>query len=52
MSTATVISPTVFDKSQEQPPRISIEKFLEKYRKGKEVSNTSGTTASSKKQSL
>ena len=36
MSTATVISPTVFDKSQEQPPRISIEEFLEKYRKGKD----------------
>ena len=35
MSTATVISPTLFDKSQKQPQRISIEKFLEKYRKGK-----------------
>ncbi len=35
MSAATVISPTAFEKSQKQPRRISIEKFLEKYRKGK-----------------
>ena len=35
MSAIPVLSPTVFDKLQKQPRRISIEKFLEKYRKGK-----------------
>ena len=35
MSAIPVLSPAVFDKLQKQPRRISIEKFLEKYRKGK-----------------
>ena len=37
MHATTVLSPTsptVFEKTQKQPRRISIEKFLEKYRKG------------------
>jgi Uma2 family endonuclease len=35
MSAATVISPIVFHKTEKPPRRISIEKFLEKYRKGR-----------------